>query len=67
MNIVKCKAGHSIHIVLKADVDPATPVGYLFGHSSGIDIFVGHMTERQVKLALDVPKYFAVIHRTQFG
>lgn len=59
MKIVKCKAGHSIHIVLKAEVDPATPVGYLFGYS-GIDIFIGQVTEQQVKLALDIPESFTI-------
>ena len=66
MKIVTCKPGHSLHIVLKANVDPATPVGYLFDYN-GIDIYIGHMTAKQVKLALDAPKYFTVVHRTQLG
>ena len=61
MKIVRCKPGHSIHIHLKTDVDPATPADYLFGQS-GIDIFIGHMTDQEVKIALQAPKYFSVTH-----
>ena len=64
MKIVKCKPGHSLHIAPQANVDPATPIDYLFGHS-GIDIFVGHVTEQEVRIALQVPKQFKIVHHKQ--
>lgn len=61
MQILRCKPGHSIHIHLKANVDPATPVDYVFGHS-GIDIYIGYSTDQEVRVAVQAPPAFNVVH-----
>lgn len=66
MQILRCKPGHSIHIDVKAEVDPATPVDYIFTHS-GIDIYIGHSNDQEVRLALQVPPHFKVVHSKDLG
>lgn len=66
MKILKCQPGHSIHIKLKDSVDPATPVDYVFGHSE-IDIYIGYSTGKEVRVAVQVPQYFNVVHYKELG
>jgi len=61
MLVLRCKPGHSIHIDVKANVDPATPVGHLFGHS-GISIYIGYSDREEVRLAVQAPPSFNVVH-----
>ena len=65
MQILRCKPGHSIHIDLKANVDRAAPVDYVFGHS-GIDIYIGYADDQEVRIAVQVPPSFRVVHSKDF-
>ena len=61
MKILKCKPGHSIHIGVKANVDPAMPVNVLFAQK-GIDIYIGYSDDQEVRVAVQVPHYLHVMH-----
>ena len=61
MQIVTCKAGHSIEIKLKPNLQADFPSQGLFSQGN-IEIFIGRVKDNELKLAIMVPRQFMVVH-----